>query len=129
MSFCNPTYHGGAPVQYFEITGVCTVSLVAGMAYTATRGSDRFAKIFMSVRDTRLSSRPLKLSDHGLLYRPSPGQFSCALSAFDVMMPAGSFSAAVSSLAALAASTLMIVSASRARSELANLLHFVGSPP
>src|SRR5438105_5054039 len=111
------------------MAAVATVSRVAGMAYTATRGSDNDARMLIKVFDTRLSSRPLNLSDHGLLYKPSPGQLNWALSAFDVMMPAGSFSAAVSSVADLAASTLMIVSASRARSELANFLHFAGSPP
>src|SRR5690349_14151924 len=71
-----------------------------GMANTARRGSLCDRSVSTKVFDMRWSSRVWKLSDHGLLKTPSPGQSSIALSAFEANTPPGAASAAVSSVLA-----------------------------
>ena len=62
--------------------------------------------MFMSVCDIRWSSRPVKLSAHGLLYTPSPGHGKTALCAFDANTPLGAAKAAVNWVLAVVGSTL-----------------------
>src|SRR5512132_197653 len=111
----------GIPANWSVVPG-------SGCAYTGSRGSFIATIGFTSVCESLLSSRVWKNTDHGLLYTPSPGQCSTALSAFVVIRPPGAVNAARSSVLAVPGSTFTSNRARRARSEFANFCQDCGSP-